>query len=542
MTLPYSHHSSASHRKTAHPLSVTSTAKMGFQPLTTIVSEAQAHQVWGKLLDKPLTSYIQNLLHFYEKQGQHLLSSGLHQGRHTWAQWLNGDIVLMEGLGSFQRIVEANPQSPEAWHFLAFFQWECGLKEPAQASAQEALRQSSLLNTQTRTLLATWRLGEHGVFNALWHYGLPLFIAEVLTPLRHSIGMNRLGSSFYIQTALIDGDETFSDEDFPDFMKSPRRVRPGQSTLSSDTVEFPLVSFKDKVFDTPEENEITALLNADHIDQAIDVLEARIALSPEAGETHFEVAKLYQNEGMFMKALYHLRMALNTMPHHAKSYYHMGEVLKSMNDIEGCIEAYKTAITFAVDPLWTAQVSRQLARIYEQDKGDMDHALACMQLAQELEPENINDLFMVAEAHCKHERYDAAVETYQKILQFQPENAEVYGFLGYLYWQANRYHEAENAYKKAIIFNQHNPIALNNLGVLYLDVWEDANEARTYFEQAKRLDGSYAMARFNLGRTFLKRGEPHLAKPFLEEALRLNHVSDELAPADLEALLRGLDL
>jgi hypothetical protein len=89
MTLPYSHHSAASHRKTDHPLSVTSSAKMGFQPLTNIVSESQAHQVWGKLLDKPLTSYLQNLLHFYEKQGQHLLSSGLHQGRHTWAKWLN---------------------------------------------------------------------------------------------------------------------------------------------------------------------------------------------------------------------------------------------------------------------------------------------------------------------------------------------------------------------------------------------------------------------------------------------------------------------
>jgi len=72
------------------------------------------------------------------------------------------------------------------------------------------------------------------------------------------------------------------------------------------------------------------------------------------------------------------------MPHHAKSYYHMGEVLKSMDDIDGCIEAYKTAITFGIDPLWTAQVSRQLSRIYEEHKGDTDHAFACMQLAQEL--------------------------------------------------------------------------------------------------------------------------------------------------------------
>jgi hypothetical protein len=48
------------------------------------------------------------------------------------------------------------------------------------------------------------------------------------------------------------------------------------------------------------------------------------------------------------------------------------------------------------------------------------------------------------------------------------------------------------------------------------------------------------MARFNLGRTLVKLKQGHLAKPLFQEALHLNDKSHELAPADIEALMREL--
>ncbi|MFN7310564.1 MAG: tetratricopeptide repeat protein [Vampirovibrionales bacterium] len=524
----------------------------GFSPVLTILSEAQSHQVWARLLKQPTAPDLDALLAFYNNQGQRFLENSLHQTRYTWAKWLTGTMVLMEGLGTLQRLVEEDPHCGEAWHFLAFFQWECGLKAPAQTSAQNALKLAPVLNIQTRHLITSWALQEQLMSLAVLQHGFLLMLAESIQPVVSLLGYNRLGSSQRLQTnsrktpfavskkgAIPDAWAKEFDEMLANEFEENEHTPFSHTFSQSSAHEFENHQFP-KHPNSSEIDEVTALLDANQVDEAIRVMEARIALHPNEGDLHFELAKILQNHGSFTKSLYHLRVALNTMPHHAKSYYHMGEVLKSMDDIDGCIEAYKTAITFGIDPLWTAQVSRQLARIYEEHKGDTDHAFACMQLAQELEPANINDLFSLAEAHCKAERYDEAVDVYQKILRFQPENAEVYGFLGYLYWQAGRHQEAEKAYKKAISLNKQNPIALNNLGVLYLEVWQDFNEARKYFEEAKGLDPSYAMARFNLGRTLVKLKQGHLAKPLFQEALHLNDKSHELAPADIEALMREL--
>ncbi len=527
----------------------TSPTSQGFSPVLTILSEAQSHQVWARLLKQPITPDLDALLAFYSNQGQRLLESPLHRTRYIWAKWLTGKMVLMEGLGTLQRIVEEDPQCGEAWHFLAFFQWECGLKAPAQASAQKALTLAPIINIHTRHLMTTWALQEQILSLAVLQHGFLLMMAESIQPVVSLLGYNRLGTSQRIQSTVakkpfdVSKKKAISDawaKEFDAMLASEfedQEHMPFSYAFSHEFENHPFPTHPS----SHDIDEVTALLDANQVDEAIRVMEDRIALRPNEGDLHFELAKILQNHGSFTKALYHLRMALNTMPHHAKSYYHMGEVLKSMDDIDGCIEAYKTAITFGVDPLWTAQVSRQLARIYEDHKGDTDHAFACMQLAQELEPANINDLFSLAEAHCKGERYDEAVDVYQKILRFQPENAEVYGFLGYLYWQAGRHQEAEKAYKQAIALNKKNPIALNNLGVLYLDVWQDFGEARKYFEEAKGLDSSYAMARFNLGRTLVKLKQAHLAKLLFQEALHLNDKTQELAPADIESLMRELD-
>jgi len=525
-----------------------SPASQDFSPVFTILSEAQSHQVWARLLKQASAPDLEALLGFYKNHGQRLLENSLHQARYTWAKWLTGTMVLMEGLGTLQRLVEEDPHCGEAWHFLAFFQWECGLKAPAQASAQNALKIAPVLNIHTRHLITSWALQEQMLSLNVLQHGFLLMLAESIQPVVNLLGYNRLGSSQRIKSRSsktplhVPKKGAIPDEwakEFDEMLAKDFEENEHTPFSHAFAHEFENHQFP-KYPNSSDVDEVSALLDANQVDEAIRVMEARIASHPNEGDLHFELAKILQNHGSFTKALYHLRVALNTMPHHAKSYYHMGEVLKSLDDIDGCIEAYKTAITFGIDPLWTAQVSRQLARIYEEHKGDTDHAFACMQLAQELEPANINDLFSLAEAHCKAERYDEAVDVYQKILRFQPENAEVYGFLGYLYWQAGRHQEAEKAYKQAIALNKQNPIALNNLGVLYLDVWQDFNEARKYFEEAQRLDSSYAMARFNLGRTLVKLKQGHLAKPLFQEALHLNDKTQELAPEDIKALMREL--
>ena len=507
-----------------------------FNTYLPISTEVQAHRVWAELLAHPTVEQLNSLQQFYNGKGQAFLQSPLHKGRHTWINWLSGQLILMEGLGTFQQIVEEDNHNTEALHFLAFFQWECGLNEVAESTARKAIERAGFQNILTRRMQwAWWQESRPNALRLLSEW-VVLGMAECVHLFFRLCGLNLLGVSHRIKTRLQAYSQTSTrDEYFPqDALASRFKSEEDDAfnALGLDIFSTPVQGSQNLAF--------RSLLEEGKLEEALILMEAEIEQDPENGDLHFEIAKVYQTQGALMKALFHLRSALNLMPHHAKSYYYMAEVLKSMDDIDGCIEAYKTAITFGVDPLWTAQVSRQLARIYEDYKGDTDHALACLQLAQELEPHNINDLFSLAEVHCQNERYEEAVGVYQNILRFQPENAEVYGFLGYLYWQSKRYADAEEAYLTAIRLNRQNPITLNNLGVLYLDIWKDYEQARHYFEQARRLDASYAMARFNLGRTFIQMQEPMIARPLLEEALSLNMKSRELDSADIEALLKGL--
>jgi tetratricopeptide (TPR) repeat protein len=505
-----------------------------FNTYLPIATEAQAHRVWGELLQHPTADQLNSLQQFYNGRGQSLLQSPLHKGRHTWVNWIAGQLILMEGLGAFQQIVEEGDYTSEALHFLAFFQWECGLNEVAESTATKAIKHSGFKNVLTRRLQWAWLQDSRPHSLRILCEALLLGFAECIHVFFMLCGFNLLGVSHRLKTRVslsVKDSLVVPDAFSPEALALD--VFPAATQTSSQ-----LSSQKSSQQNSTEEQR--ALLEAGNLEDALILMEADIEKNPENGDLHFEIAKVYQTQGALMKALFHLRSALNIMPHHAKSYYYMAEVLKSMDDMDGCIEAYKTAITFGVDPLWTAQVSRQLARIYEEYKGDADHALACLQLAQELEPHNINDLFSLAEVHCQHQRYEEAVRVYQNILRFQPENAEVYGFLGYLYWQSKQYADAEDAYLSAIRLNRQNPITLNNLGVLYLDIWQDYEQARHYFEQARRLDATYAMARFNLGRTFIQMREPIIARTLLEEALTLNENSQELDSGDIEALLKSL--
>jgi tetratricopeptide (TPR) repeat protein len=212
-----------------------------------------------------------------------------------------------------------------------------------------------------------------------------------------------------------------------------------------------------------------------------------------------------------------------------------------LDDIDGAIEAYKTAITFGLDPAWTATVARELAVVFIKEKQDAEHAIACLMLSQELHPSELEAQFQLAELYCDLGDYHQAITTYEALAQEQPTNADIFGFLGFLYWQVDRFTQAEEAYLQTIALEPTNAIAFNNLGVLYLDVHANSNKALQQFEAATAINPQYTMAWFNQGRVFQQQGQVARAKGCYRQAQVLNEGAFcELDPAELQSRLHQL--
>jgi tetratricopeptide (TPR) repeat protein len=501
-----------------------------------ITTEAQAQEMWSRLLKHQRVTDAQLLVQYYGLLAH--VQSGVDEMRLIWAKWMAGQLKAKEGLRYFKRFSEAQRDSAMAWHFLAAFQWECGLKNQAVASAVRARAAGKGYNFTTPVMELGWAVQAASPLNAQFVNCLWRVVAlQCVKPLaflfgRDSFGLPKHHKLKRIMAAPIV--ESLQDVHLPPFITSDPIVTASEAQM--------ILSKAQPLAKRPlDVQQVDGLLETGRTAEAATMLEAYLVQHPGDASAHFKLGLLQKDEGTFIKALFNTRRGLNLAPHSAQGYHLLGQILEAMEDGEGAIEAYKTAITFGVEPGWVAQVSRHLARLYDTHQGDAQNAMACMQLASELEPDNLNDLFTMAENYCAAREYAKAADTYRRVLRYQPDNSEIHGFLGYLYWQAGEYQEAEASYLTCLRLSPHNAVALNNLGVLYLDVLNQMDEALNYFHLSCDERADYAMARFNLGRGYSRLGYTSKAQYYFREALHINRSTHELAKDEITTLLQGLE-
>lgn len=104
-------------------------------------------------------------------------------------------------------------------------------------------------------------------------------------------------------------------------------------------------------------------------------------------------------------------------------------------------------------------------------------------------PEDIGDALMT------HQRYQAAIEAYQKA---SPSSPAVWNKMGIAYQLMFSLTDASRCYKAALKLNPDNVHALNNLGTVY-DSLREFSEAEHIYRKALRLDPDSAILLKNLG-------------------------------------------
>ncbi|HOW96615.1 MAG TPA: tetratricopeptide repeat protein [Kiritimatiellia bacterium] len=125
-----------------------------------------------------------------------------------------------------------------------------------------------------------------------------------------------------------------------------------------------------------------------------------------------------------------------------------------------------------------------------------------------------------AERAAKQERFDDALDSYQKVAQIFPDIRGVQGQVGLLAIRLKQFAVAAEAFEKA---SREEPMTFsmaNNLGVAYMGM-EDYDKAEASFLTATRMNPQYANSYFNLATLYLRRGQPDKASQRFEEYMTL---------------------
>lgn len=150
------------------------------------------------------------------------------------------------------------------------------------------------------------------------------------------------------------------------------------------------------------------------------------------------------------------------------------------------------------------------------------------------------DLWKEAYAHQVEEELDEAISLYKRSIDTYP-TAEAFTFLGWCYSSQKQYEEAIAECRRAVEIDPEFGNPWNDIGAYLIELGR-LDEAIPYLERATRATRYEfdSFPYFNLGRIYLRKGEPEKAARCFRDAL---HANPTYFPARhaLERLQRGMN-
>lgn len=216
---------------------------------------------------------------------------------------------------------------------------------------------------------------------------------------------------------------------------------------------------------------------------------------PQDPSAHYNLGRLYLQEGALEKAAYEFDLAASLDPQYASAYVMLGRTLRM--------------------------------------QGHYDLALAKLALASRWQPESA--IPYIEAGICWDERgfHQQARQQYLKALAVSPHDPDVYNNIGYSFFLEGDYGQAIKQYQKALELAPDDRYANNNIALAYC-LKGDFKRAFTHFHRA--LDP--AEAHNNLGFMLLQAGKIKESIEHLQEAVRLDPESAR-ALANLTTALRA---
>jgi tetratricopeptide (TPR) repeat protein len=173
----------------------------------------------------------------------------------------------------------------------------------------------------------------------------------------------------------------------------------------------------------------------------------------------------------------------------------------------------------AIDPL-DAESLHFLGVVHFQ-RGQNELAVDYITKAIDLQPQNSNSQYNLANALNALGRHADAEIRYREALRLKPDNVDAHGALGTMLQGIGHLDEAESHLREALRLNPQSGVACNNLGIM-LCRRDRLEEAEAKFREALRRSPNFAAAHANLGSILRHRRELDEAEKHCRQALSLN--------------------
>ena len=218
-------------------------------------------------------------------------------------------------------------------------------------------------------------------------------------------------------------------------------------------------------------------------DQAEEMLQKAIALDPNNNEARLKLAELYYLLSMYPECNTILDEAIKLKSHNPKAHLIRANCLKELGDTTGYLRMLQLVLD--QDPK-EIQAYIGLGLYYQQQGNPL--GLTYYQNALQVEPNNKNINFNMAQFYNDLGDVERAIEQYKVLLNIDPNYVRALNNLGYIYLvKESRYDEAIAMFTKVLDVDSTFVIAVVNRAIAFEEK-KEYDYARQDYRYARQLD------------------------------------------------------
>lgn len=214
-----------------------------------------------------------------------------------------------------------------------------------------------------------------------------------------------------------------------------------------------------------------AYLSRDDFTRALSFFEKAVEMDPNYAEAWYQLGFSYGIQGRHADALKASKQAAKLRPDWAQAHVNIGASSFALGQYKDAADAYRQALRL-------------------DDTADTEYAFGL----------TLNKL----------NRTDEEILAYRRAVALKPDHANAIEKLGLAYFKRKRYTDATQAFEQLRAYKP-DAKTYNSLGESYFETGK-IQESLEAFNNALGFDSDFETARYNLGRAYVKLGNPDMAR------------------------------
>jgi tetratricopeptide (TPR) repeat protein len=253
----------------------------------------------------------------------------------------------------------------------------------------------------------------------------------------------------------------------------------------------------------------------------IQELVDRIERKPDNLDAIKEIAEIFIEYELFIKAIKYIDRALGLKEDDWELYYWKALCLEDFYDFEEAMNSYEKALRCEMPPKDRAEIFSYIGNLYCDQLEEYEKAIIFHDKA--IEVDDSVDVYHYNKSLSLYElgRNEEALECLFKANELQSDDVDTLNQIGVVYEELNKYKDAILYYQKAISCDPEDEDAIGNLAALFekVGIYSRAIETWQLIQRRGKLPG---FARRAINRLSGKRDKPIIAIAPIESVIKKN--------------------